>query len=245
MTAFAITAASVFTILAVLVLCMIVGTLFEKDPDAGMLQRVVMFCFGPVFLVLAGLAAWGWWAVCHPDYARGYEAGMRHAGEMMGQPPVDKGDEPSPAFPPAPEDMPAFFGPLPGSRVDFDIVGEWDLMHYGTTEKPASKDGWKGSYTLERKPDENFVWQGKDGAFGEWALTTKPVAEGGQFLIWKQTWKSPIPRVVFSINEFSFGMLKLTDSETGELYLMIRREGGQDSPELAYPPAVSHFPKRQ
>lgn len=137
--------------------------------------------------------------------------------------------------PPTPEDMPAFVGQMPDQRIDFDIVGEWKLLHFGTAEKPASKDGWKGQFTLERKPGEDFVWQGHDGAFGEWHLTTRPVRDGGQFLIWEQTWKSPIPRVYFAINEHRFGLLHLTDAETGERYVFMRTEGGQDAPQLVYP----------
>lgn len=138
----------------------------------------------------------------------------------MERPPADPADA-----------KPALYAHLGGvtTLVDFDLTGEWELMHYGTQEKPADKDksAWTGKFTLERiKLADALLWGGKD-AYGTWELTKNA---GGQHLIWNHTWRQNV-LIPFSINEHAFGVLHLTD-EHGEKYLFIRREGGQSSPPL-------------
>lgn len=123
---------------------------------------------------------------------------------------------------------PKFHGePAADGLVDFDLVGEWEAMRYSLPDRKTPSPGrWQAKYTLCRDGSAGDLhWLDENGQ-GYFSLTgAMPqhlVFTGGK-----------IERT-YSINEWSFGMLKVTGDD-GEQYLFVRREGGEgDLPKLEY-----------
>lgn len=131
---------------------------------------------------------------------------------------------------PPPKPAPPFQGAV-AKPVEFDLVGEWDLLPYVDQGGHSVDRPWKGKFTLERgKDDEDcFVWGGPN-AFGKWELD-KHTLKDGQSLWWVTANGAQVVR--FSINDHSFGRLMLTGDDK-QKYMFLRREGGQDAPPLVY-----------
>lgn len=82
MFAFTLTLAILLTLAALVAVGMSLAPAIEGVlSPAG--ERIFSAAFIVAAVTLASLAVWGWSLLANPDYARGYEAGIRHAGEMM------------------------------------------------------------------------------------------------------------------------------------------------------------------
>lgn len=106
--------------------------------------------------------------------------------------------------------------------IDFDLVGTWEVMRFGTAEKPQKGERWETKWTL-KKTRRDDIWEERDGPDVFRLLTVPCGPVTGQILSWQRPdgtfWN-------FSINEQKFGFLMMT-GEDGDRYMALRTEGGE------------------
>lgn len=153
-------------------------------------------------------------------------------GCQQQQPTVDPPAEKLPTFQSIPVNDPGIVEVA--KQIDFDLSGTWNVSRFGTKLQPQKGERWETTWIL-RKPGGNRhnVWLSGDCmASGEncdvFRLVTVPIGGinngDGQVLIWQRARGAPIN---FSINEQSFGMLRMTGND-GDGYLAVRAEGGEE-----------------
>jgi hypothetical protein len=114
-----------------------------------------------------------------------------------------------------------FQGKPADKAIDFDLVGNWNVMRFGTPERPSKGGRFDGRWHL--KPFFPFStklkanrWSNNGTDAGHLVLKTAMP----QILEWYKGDKSML---MLSINEQSFGLLMMTGSD-GDGYMAVRTD---------------------